>query len=447
MKLPSTAMLAAGLLAVLPTAAPAQPHQYTIQALPCLENDLITSFSNATGLNELGYVAGIAENDLTQSRSVIWYDGQIHTELPYQEGDLSFEWAKGINIHNQVVGQGTQYGEIPVPHWLGVPMTWTAATGLSNPDPNPTPRNGWAWGINDAGQIAISVNGAMGVVDPVNGLREFGFPSGTGNQVWEINNNGVVCGSARPAPGEDISAYRYDYTTDTIVDLTNGPQYRNSSDAYGLNDNGDIVGWSFITASFSHAMIWAADGRDIMLPIGDLDPNYLDDSAEHINNLGDVVGWVTGPPGSPRIGWIGYDMLSVGPADVTTQGAGVGDPGYGVPDRQITAADLNYFVNAWVAGDTGIADVTTQGAGAGDPGYGLPDGLITAADLNYFINDWVAGPTLNPKHRLTDLLSPADAALWSRMQPFEINDAGQICGTGSYNGTTRGFLMTPVTSN
>ncbi len=78
-------------------------------------------------------------------------------------------------------------------------------------------------------------------------------------------------------------------------------------------------------------------------------------------------------------------------ADVTTQGAGVGDPGYGVPDGLVTAADVNYYINFWVAGDLAVADLTTQGAGVGDPGYGVPDGLVTAADVNYYINFWVAG--------------------------------------------------------
>ena len=83
--------------------------------------------------------------------------------------------------------------------------------------------------------------------------------------------------------------------------------------------------------------------------------------------------------------------VACGPADITTAGAGIGDPGYGVPDGAVTAADLNYFVNAWVAGDAAIADVTTTGAGIGDPGYGVPDGNVTAADLNFFVNDWVVG--------------------------------------------------------
>ena len=77
-------------------------------------------------------------------------------------------------------------------------------------------------------------------------------------------------------------------------------------------------------------------------------------------------------------------------ADVTTQGAGIGDAGYGIPDGLVTAADLNYFVNLWLAGDAG-ADVTSQGAGVGDPGYGIPDGSVTASDLNYFVNRWING--------------------------------------------------------
>ena len=80
-----------------------------------------------------------------------------------------------------------------------------------------------------------------------------------------------------------------------------------------------------------------------------------------------------------------------GPADITTTGAALGDPGYGVPDGLVTGADIQYYVNAWVAQDLAIADVTTQGAGLGDPGFGVPDGLVTGADIQYYVNLWVAG--------------------------------------------------------
>jgi len=83
--------------------------------------------------------------------------------------------------------------------------------------------------------------------------------------------------------------------------------------------------------------------------------------------------------------------VGCGQGDVTTTGAGLGDPGYGVPDDEITAADINYYINAWVAQDGPIADLTTTGAGVGDPGYGVPDGQVTGADVNYYVNLWIAG--------------------------------------------------------
>ena len=82
--------------------------------------------------------------------------------------------------------------------------------------------------------------------------------------------------------------------------------------------------------------------------------------------------------------------LACSPFDLTTQGAGSGDPAFGVPDGAITAADIQYYVNLYVAGNPG-ADFTTTGAGSGDPGYGVPDGNITAADIQYYVNGYVVG--------------------------------------------------------
>ena len=83
--------------------------------------------------------------------------------------------------------------------------------------------------------------------------------------------------------------------------------------------------------------------------------------------------------------------VACSPADLTTTGAGVGDSGFGVPDGEVTATDLQYFVNGWFADDTAIADLTTTGAGEGDPGFGVPDGEVTATDLQYYVNLWFAG--------------------------------------------------------
>jgi len=35
--------------------------------------------------------------------------------------------------------------------------------------------------------------------------------------------------------------------------------------------------------------------------------------------------------------------------------------------------------------------MTTQNAPIGDPNYGVPDGIVSAADIQYYVNLWVAG--------------------------------------------------------
>ena len=76
--------------------------------------------------------------------------------------------------------------------------------------------------------------------------------------------------------------------------------------------------------------------------------------------------------------------------DTTTQNAPMGDPLFGVPDGIVTGADLQFFVNLWIAMDAD-ADLTTQNAPIGDPLFGVPDTFITGADLQFFVNAWFAG--------------------------------------------------------
>jgi len=77
-------------------------------------------------------------------------------------------------------------------------------------------------------------------------------------------------------------------------------------------------------------------------------------------------------------------------ADVTTQGAAAGNPLYGVPDEDVTGADIQYYVNLYIAGDD-RADITTAGAAAGTTLYRIPDGAITGADIQLYVNDYTAG--------------------------------------------------------
>jgi|GEM_PF-5412713 len=77
-------------------------------------------------------------------------------------------------------------------------------------------------------------------------------------------------------------------------------------------------------------------------------------------------------------------------ADLTTANAPPGDPLFGHPDGLVTSADLQYYVNLWVALDP-AADLTTINAPEGTPLYGAPDGTVGTIDLLYYVNAWVAG--------------------------------------------------------
>ncbi|MEM1329074.1 MAG: GC-type dockerin domain-anchored protein [Planctomycetota bacterium] len=72
------------------------------------------------------------------------------------------------------------------------------------------------------------------------------------------------------------------------------------------------------------------------------------------------------------------------PADVSS------DLAFGIPDGQVTAADLGFFVESWLAGVPG-ADLTTEASNAGDESFGEPDGRVTITDLTFFVEIWLIG--------------------------------------------------------
>jgi|GEM_PF-3365252 len=143
-----------------------------------------------------------------------------------------------------------------------------------------------------------------------------------------------------------------------------------------VGDNVSAEPWILMdgTYSFLQAALVNGDGWDLAWARG-------------INDAGQIVGI-----GSHNGVHMCYLLTPVGlcGSDVTTAGAAPNGLGYGVPDGETNTSDLNYFVNAWVAGDTN-ADITTMNAPAGDPAYGQPDGLVTAADLQHYVNLWING--------------------------------------------------------
>jgi probable HAF family extracellular repeat protein len=131
--------------------------------------------------------------------------------------------------------------------------------------------------VGDAEQHAFSWTAAGGMVD----LGTFGGrTAATG-----VNNNGLVVGYS-----DDSSTRRALVWTaaDGMVDI--GSLGGGSSAAFGVNDSGQVVGWSeVITGQAPHAFVWTlAEGMTDLGTLGD--PSWQS-VATAINESGQIVGW------------------------------------------------------------------------------------------------------------------------------------------------------------
>ena len=151
-----------------------------------------------------------------------------------------------------------------------------------------------ATAINDAGQVAGNsgshafITGSNGV-----GMTDLGtLPGGDTSSASGINNAGQVVGWSLKA-SNDMRAFTID---DTRAFIT-GPNGMGMSDlgtlggihssASAINDAGQVVGWSNTTEGTQHAFITGRDG----VGMTDFDTRDEDVSfANGINNAGQVVG-------------------------------------------------------------------------------------------------------------------------------------------------------------
>jgi probable HAF family extracellular repeat protein len=261
--------------------------------------------SNATGLNELGHVVGIAEDDDGANHAFIYRDGEL-IDLGWY-GDSHYSNGKGINDHDQVVGQASA----PQPGgsgYIGIPFLWTEEGGMVDLT-DASGAIGWSWGINNSMQCALTIVHAY-FWDPSEGLRKIEFddsPAGNwGSEAWEINDSGVVCGSSRRADFF-LHAFRYFSDTDTIVDLHDAEIYRHTL-GYGINEHGDVAGYGQRYDNYNFPILWTIEGKEIQFPEGDIRPDLLTGQAEHVNNRGDVVGHdVSYEYGMTNEAWVAFN--------------------------------------------------------------------------------------------------------------------------------------------
>jgi len=302
--------------------------------------DLGGGTSQAYGINSAGQVVGRSITSLGETRSFIW-DRQTGMQDLGVLGGYGGE-AYGINDEGQVVGIAYTAGHAGPNDGQYHAFVWSNSDGMQELDALYSGVGSCAWAINSSGQVAgasLTPDGDIrGVVwDGIGGIQEVGTLGGDYSEAFAINDTGQVVGRAgllgatlpsqafiwdcvagiRPVgpsygPSGSTSyainelgcvagAFRIDggirafrWTETGGMEDIGGPtgQLGVWGEATDINDSGLVVGWSKLSDSDVHALLWDGDGQ--MSDLNDL----LDESgggwtlefARSVNNLGQIVG-------------------------------------------------------------------------------------------------------------------------------------------------------------
>jgi len=304
---------------------------------------------------------------------------------------------------------------------------------------------------------AINAQGQVVGTSPVGGsTRAFLYDHGTivdlgalgGASSWAygINNAGHVAGYSEITPGMPTThAFFYD---GTIHDLGTLGGAKDSSYGYGINDNDEIIGYSYFLALGGESVrpFLYQNGSMIKLP-DPLWPGHDDATgyAYGLNNNLQIVGYGPRQVGAGH-GYV-YDHLAGSALDVGDLGGANGSTAWAINDAgQATgyaATDGNASDHAFLF-DGRIHDLGTLG-GANSRGFAI-NGLGQVVGRSDYVGGtphaflWCGGRMID----LNSVIPPNSG--WDLREATGINDRGQIVGNASRQGFTgwRGFLLTPL---
>jgi probable HAF family extracellular repeat protein len=348
--------------------------------------------SEAYDMNGSGQIAGVSSVATSCNGSLCsyadrpfsWQNG-VMTNLDPGAGPDDYSGAFGINGFGSVAGF-IHRANAPAPTAPEVPTIWSGGGAQGLPtfcvifSGGTCTQNGGgrALAIADSGD-AVGYSGAttgqLPVIWSAGAITSLGSLGGNWGEATDISNNGVVVGGSRigPYPGP---VHAFVWANGTMSDL--GTLLGDTgSEAYSINDGGEIVGVSNTTDQFESPGVRAATGRAFLYVGGTMyDLNSLIPAnsgwslanAAAIDNDGAVVGFGfyngvqhgyllrpvvvdTTPPsvscGSPDGQWHGSDVSIA--CTASDSGSGLANPG-----------DASFSLTTSVPGGTETANASTN---------------------------------------------------------------------------------------
>lgn len=240
-----------------PPAATESPHATALLPL-CPDGLEQLNSSFAFGMSEGGDIAGHHQecSGANADQGFVWLSTGTALELGRGR-------PRDVNDAGLVVGAVPYSGHVEGGVWQG-----TTLHAL----PSPSGGRAFPYAVNSAGAIAGTDYGdpqdprsarATLWTGPPNALepRSLGTLGGESSQAFGINDHGSVVGTAKDSAGND-RAFLWT-AAGGMRDL--GTLGGTTSVAHGINDRGQVVGWSTDALGRSHGFVWTSTGgmRDL----------------------------------------------------------------------------------------------------------------------------------------------------------------------------------------